>query len=87
MARKTLAEMQNEIAKRKVPMFADQTNLGIAKNTITGLPKATKQVFGSIGGIGKKVVNKVRKSLNWSQSPLHMGKMMIIKKRIKKTGK
>ena len=49
--------------------FADQTNLGIAKNTITGLPKAAKKVgkaivktgvkAGKLGvKAGKKVANK-----------------------------
>lgn len=47
--------------------FADQTNLGIAKNTITGLPKAAKKV-------GKAIVKKgVKASKKVANKALDMG--------------
>jgi predicted component of type VI protein secretion system len=77
--------------------FADQTNLGIAKNTVNGLfdssvkmvkpivPKAVKTYLKESGKYNDMAVEEMNKRYpaGWSQNYTHMQELMKIRKKLK----
>lgn len=76
--------------------FADQTKLGIAKNTITGMPRAAVKMVKAVKNrlmtedpLTKQAIAEMNKRFpgGWAQSSYNMSEVMRIRKQLKKKQK
>jgi len=76
--------------------FADQTKLGIAKNTITGMPRAAVKMAKAVKNrlmtedpLTKQAIAEMNKRFpsGWAQSSYNMSEVMRIRKQLKKKQK